>query len=166
MKKRAFIGSIIGIIVMALGMTACKDSSVTAKVVTKTYSLVCNVGDYVTNIDSTNLISRAQSLLAPMDTLSEALTFITKNINDDKVKTYLTQANSYIQTISVLIKTVKPEDADKFKISILGYVLNTKATLEKAADVLGVSLSARSFNGDFKEIGEQANELHLMIRNN
>lgn len=164
MNRKNFIGTVCGIIVMALGAVSCKEGNVTSKVVAKTYSIVCNIENYVTNIDSTNLVVKAQGLNVPLGVLSDAMTFISNSVNDVKVKEYLTKANSYVQTINVLVNTVRPEDADKFKREVLGYVSDVKDTLEKAADVLGVSLVTRNFNGDIELIKDEASALLNLMR--
>lgn len=156
----------VGIVLVAivLLLVGCK-STITEKVLNKSYDIVCKTECYVESATSTNVYNSLKRMEKPLKITASAMELIASKVSSEDVKYTLNNIAEKIKEITAKIEAADETKIEELRVQVLQGLQNAKRSIESIAELLDIELTVEKFVGvDADEIEKDSMDLAKMIK--
>ena len=160
------LGILLIVIVVAL-FVGCTAKSIIEPVVKKTHEVVQLAEATVQQANMTNYVSTAKSLVAPLQLVEKALTFVDGKLPDGEVKAVVTEVTVALSAVIVIIENLNEDTVDDLKYQIVKGIGAVGTAVEKLAAVLDIDLNTISksmHTNAVEELDRATKELEALLK--
>lgn len=136
------VGCILMGLLLCVGLSACDGKAMLQSIVSKTYTVTVQLEQYVTALDSSNLVSQVRMVETPLKVTSSSLRFVADRVSDSGTKASIINVATTIDNVVAAIQTVDAAQVEDLRAQILSSVAKTKEALVLVASQLDIDLNS------------------------